>query len=853
MGTRNEALGHEANHVAADMTSPGLIGPGLDNRGRVGPGEAPLAQPKCTDPAFAGWLEDYLERFKLSEDAQRFVREAFASLSRDVGTSGYRSVVTEYQSRKNGRTVWCESRRGEVALATKLEYGSRHKAYCEQLPEVTCLRTNRRGKLVPRPYRADFLTLRDDGPIVYEAKSESRIAKLLAKHPQDWKRRDGRVVDLPAEAAFKAMGLRHRVVSTADLSRLRTANLTLLIQARASPIDDIERIRPAAKCALEKHCVMTLGSLAIDAGTVDLTPILGLVADGTLCVDLSKHLLSDPNACLVSLEPDLLEYFGHNGSYGADLFSAVTSAPPVEIAEAPPAKQAKRALKILGLLKHRTARPRSRSRWEAQIRDGARRGKSAFESVVPRNWAGNTQPHREITVLAFAENFIRSKWAHKPCTEFAAGGHAEYCMDAEEWHPGHDPVTPPTFRGLQKYLRKILAFSTGGRRAANAVEEPTNEPDRVLKATRAFELATCDHCLCKIWVVVRHANGFVYVARPWLTVLRDCATGAVLAIWVSLKPPSRHAIAMVLRSCLRRHGRLPEGIVVDRGAEFRSTYFSALLADLGINRVLRPTSHPRYGSEAERYFGSFKTFWLAGRPGNCVLSKNARCVSGTHQPKKFAQLELLDFLKEALDFVDWHNAYTPGAEVKSPSVLVAELLAKFACSGHKHTYDQTFIIKTAVDVTNYTLDPQRGIHIGPAHYWAPELDRAKLEKKAMLVRIEPEDPSRVYVKIQGKWIVAYSGKAGVLGATDPVRRLAEAIFARDGAAIRELALADAHKGVVGMQRALDKAYAERDGQRSSPISDKTPEQKPVARSFFDVVREDELVPSPITSRNKDHA
>lgn len=35
---------------------------------------------------------------------------------------------------------------------------------------------------------------------------------------------------------------------------------------------------------------------------------------------------------------------------------------------------------------------------------------------------------------------------------------------------------------------------------------------------------------------------------------------------------------MILRECVRRHGQLPQIVVIDGGPEFQSTYFEALLA-----------------------------------------------------------------------------------------------------------------------------------------------------------------------------------------------------------------------------------------------------------------------------------
>ena len=75
--------------------------------------------------------------------------------------------------------------------------------------------------------------------------------------------------------------------------------------------------------------------------------------------------------------------------------------------------------------------------------------------------------------------------------------------------------------------------------------------------------------------------------RPWLTILRDIYSDFPLACWLRLGAPSKRSVALVLRQCARLHARLPEGIVVDSGSDFRSVYFSALAAHCGFNLIFR--------------------------------------------------------------------------------------------------------------------------------------------------------------------------------------------------------------------------------------------------------------------------
>jgi putative transposase len=158
-----------------------------------------------------------------------------------------------------------------------------------------------------------------------------------------------------------------------------------------------------------------------------------------------------------------------------------------------------------------------------------------------------------------------------------------------------------------------------------------------------------------------------YAMRPWLTVLRDIYSGFPLALWLRLSAPSKRSVALILRQCVRLHGRLPEGIVLDNGSDFRSVYLSALAAHCGFSLIFRPVGHPRYGAEAERLFGQYKTLWLAARSGNLVNLKEVRSVSGSHRPEAVATMSLFDMWQDVSTFADWLKGYAPDSALGSPA------------------------------------------------------------------------------------------------------------------------------------------------------------------------------------------
>jgi hypothetical protein len=89
---------------------------------------------------------------------------------------------------------------------------------------------------------------------------------------------------------------------------------------------------------------------------------------------------------------------------------------------------------------------------------------------------------------------------------------------------------------------------------------------------------------------------------------------------------------MILRDCVRHHGRLPQTIVVDGGPEFESTYFETLLARYECTKKTRPPAKARFGSVCERLFGTTNTQFIHNLRGNTQIMRNVRQVTKSNEP-----------------------------------------------------------------------------------------------------------------------------------------------------------------------------------------------------------------------------
>jgi len=603
----------------------------------------------------------------------------------------------------------------------------------------------------------------------------------LAATNKNWiKAPNGDFQDLPAQEALAAKNLPHVVVAMGAVDQQRAANFALMFRALRNSVEVLGLADRAVKY-LQNHGLVPLSELASGLDQRDLSPLIRLVAHRQLHTDIAFYSLAHPETCLVAADRPMLQeeyrvaWIELRREYKCQLTTRAQQA------EFPLQKHLAVALRKLEELKA-GRNDRCARRWRAKIRQAEANGISPVVALARELMnRGNRLPKRPQQIV-YATQYINSNWAGSS-TPSPSSLYRAFKVDAEAELPDSKPLSRKSFYAQLDRLKGSLAEARGGNRARNAALSPTDVEARTLRPERPFELATCDHYLSDQFCTILFANDMEYAMRPWLTVLRDIATGAVLAWWMRLSPPSRRSIALVLRQCVRTHGRLPEGIVVDNGRDFCSVYLSALAAHCGFNLIFRPVGHPRYGSEAERFFGQYKNFWLSMRAGNLVNLKEVRSVSGSHRPEALAVMSLLDMWQDMLEFSTWINNRAPDSALASPAALMRERFERFACSGTPVTYDEKFQIATAVDDDiKYQLDRQRGLHIGSFHYWCPELARATHPRVA--VRIDPQNPYLVYALCEREWVSCVAAPFPSYTKKSPLQQAVEGLIQLDGGAFR---------------------------------------------------------------------
>lgn len=716
---------------------------------------------------------------------------------RKVGRRRRRNVILNVAMQRLKVTLQAESLSGEYLLLVDLDHRRDVLAVFDQpiTVQVSIVDRIKRGR--PSTYTADYLVITSDRVIAYEVKTDADFKELTEQRPTDWTiTADGVPKYLPACEAYSKFGIEHVTVLTSRLNPIRADNLRLLSAARASRADQAPtRLERNLRKAVEEAGLVRMDELMERFEIQDATPILRLIDRQEIVADLDGQLLSQNQEVLLASDSDALV-----DAEMSNLACALKNRSEDDSHFLPAGRYAGymafQFLELQGLDGRRflpkqrqgNSRPSKRTlrRWrEKKRKAGGRLAEPGWKNCGPndelRSPVHDAYIDSHIAAAKKDGNFGTIKSAYANYT-------AEFPKYAAEAGLANAAVISQAtyYKRWHSQGEAQGAEERGGRRLQNALSPSQDPTKRTVIATRPFSVAHIDHCLCKIAVIVGTINGRIVAQRPWLTAMVDAYTGEFLGIWIGFKAPSRKACAMVIRDCARRHGRLPEMIVVDGGKEFDSAHFHLMLAALEIDRTERPPEDPRFGKEVERAFGAFKDRFLRGLPGYGIGIPKARQVSAAFKATKRAALTPETLLECFEKFIfQGYNTIPKGDEIHTPTELRIAAMQRLSCCGKVTAWDYKLLLVTSIEspAEGYTLWPGRGVHVYDRWYCSDRLLEFRGQKKEIEVRLEPFDRSVVYVHAGGEWFPCYSQEYVTNRASDPETVLMRTTASHD---LREL-------------------------------------------------------------------
>ena len=473
---------------------------------------------------------------------------------------------------------------------------------------------------------------------------------------------------------------------------------------------------------------------------------------------------------------------GNDGGREQSAMDAVTSAGPVAMREAVeryrmlfPECGKQSSLKLC----QRTVKRLRKKFREAELLHG-----NGMVGLYPQTRRrGNRCRKLDEAVIEIMQAVIHEKYLlpQRPTRKSAYGEAVLRCKEAG--------FVPPSAKAFRAEINRVSSYeqelARSGKRAAYTFEEFHWRLDMTTPrhGERPFDIAHIDHTQLDIEVADRR-YGKVF-ERPWMSVMLDAYSREPLAYWISFDEPSHISCMMLIKACVKKHGRVPRVLVLDGGSEFDSVYFETLIAHLKILKKSRAKSKARYGSVMERFFGTTNTQMIHNLRGNTQATKTPRQCTPSHDPRKHASWTLAG-LHEA--FGDWldqvYRANEHPALGVSPAEAFATGMLDYGNRAHKripYTKDFDLLCMPSTPKGTAKVDPVGGIKVNYRRYWCAEFRDHSVHGKSVPVRYDPQDASRAFAHVGERWVECQSELAEIFmrRSTKEIALITQEIRARD--------------------------------------------------------------------------
>ncbi len=405
------------------------------------------------------------------------------------------------------------------------------------------------------------------------------------------------------------------------------------------------------------------------------------------------------------------------------------------------------------------ASARSLRRWAAARREAERELGDGYVALIPRlAWRGNYQPKLPELSRKLMQKFIETEYeTHKQKTRHAVWIALRLACQQQD-------VVAPCYKTFCRAVRSRSGPDQDRKRQGERAAY-RHEPfywELELKTPRhgdrPFEIAHIDHTELDVETVSSRTGRLL--GRPWLTLMMDAFSRRVLASYLTFDPPSYRSCMMALRDCVRRNGRLPQILVMDGGAEFRSIYFESVLARFECIQKTRPPAKARFGAILERLFGTTNLQFVHNLEGNTQATRNVREVTRSVSPRRHA-VWTLPMLEERLGnfFYEIYDMQPHPALGQSPREEFARGMARFGPRFHRLVaYDDDFLMATSPTTSKGTAKvvEGHGVKINHLYYWCEAFRHPDLAGQQVEVRFDPFDLGTAFAFVHRQWATCHS-------------------------------------------------------------------------------------------------
>jgi putative transposase len=297
---------------------------------------------------------------------------------------------------------------------------------------------------------------------------------------------------------------------------------------------------------------------------------------------------------------------------------------------------------------------------------------------------------------------------------------------------------------------ELAARKRFGAKYANATVTPKGGTYVV---ENALDVVQIDHTRVDLVVVDEELK--LPLGRPWVSVAIDVATRMICGFCLTLEAPSAVSVAMCLTHAVLPKDAwlaernvdaewpvwgLPRVVHADNGADFHGEALRKGCAEYGIDIEFRPPGRAHFGGHIERLIGTLMRR-VHTLPGTTYSNLQER---GDYDPDKDACMTLKALERWlALEICTKYHGSVHRTLNTSP-VVAWEMSIARGVRQSMPSDGRRFAI-SFLPIARRSLQ-RDGIHLECIRYWAPALPTLARQGSSVVVRYDPRDMSRIYVR-----------------------------------------------------------------------------------------------------------
>lgn len=687
-------------------------------------------------------LENHLHKLNLEPRARSEILEmAASSPARKVGDGALNNSIVFFQSNKNDDTRVLESHTVERLCALELELNPDVLGYYSQ---VRCVGIERRNGAHISSGTVDFMAICRHAIRLIECKAGTSIAKLVASSPDEWQLLDGHVIRPPYVSWAEKRGASFEVWSSPTRVAPYLANLQL-VYALTSVFGQVDLgpiAQQAIQCVRQSPKTIQAVCSAVDRFSPEIAAFL--IGTGHLFGAIKHVLIGDSDRFTLYADRDQAAHAEQ--IYGDRVHGSLSqSMDPLARASLTDVNRAKDRLRYVdALIASGDVPDRYWKPLVTAVKTARASGQNDLAVCLTRYSASGNRLSRLLDAQVEILESIRVSHWNSGLSHDLSDLHVALRGACDE-----RGVRTPTKKTLNRFINKTpqttRLLATAGIRAYQA-NRPASDPRlRSMPAQARHLVLEIDSTKCDNRSMPDVASVLVLEA-PNLYVGVDGCTNEPMAHSFVFGPARTDGLALLLREYVRRHGRLPHEIRVDRGTENKSKWLKAFCKRYGIHLVILPTGGSRYKGGIENLLGRVNSQVSHRLVGSTRPDQAGRSVDGKFKSYRTARHQF-STIREAIETALFHDfVLVPDGDGESPEQRKIDSKEQFPSVGRLQPFDEEFLWQTSVPAKAKEFNPLKGIRTFGQTFCSRELLDSWNASCIDQVRRDPSDPSLVRVQ-----------------------------------------------------------------------------------------------------------